>query len=254
MSEDSSALGSGLPDPFRLLIRDRSSSTNDDLRELAAAGAPDGQILLAREQTAGRGRRGASWHSGGGDSLAFSILARPTAPPALWPRLALAAGLSVAEAIEGFGTAAGIKWPNDVWIGRRKVAGILVEGGPGFAIIGIGLNVNNSGFPDEITDIATSMRQALGDRIAISEVLAAVIRRFARRGRQIDAEFDDLLAQIRRRCVLTGEHVTLRSASGMRQGTVEGIGDTGELLLRTEQGIQRVIQADEVRITNRPGT
>lgn len=248
MKPEMENIGERLPDPFRLLIRETSGSTNDDLRELAAAGAPDGQILLALRQTAGRGRRGAAWHTDPGESLAFSILVRPTEPPALWPRLALAAGLAVAEATESFGLRPGIKWPNDVWIAGRKVAGILVEGGPGFAIVGIGINVNTTTFPEEIANIATSLRAQGGTEISPVDVLAAVIGRFARRCRQIDAEFPELVSQIQSRCVLTGETVTLQTSSGTKQGVVEGIGGGGELLLRTGSDLERIIQADEVRI------
>ncbi|MCB1131857.1 MAG: biotin--[acetyl-CoA-carboxylase] ligase [Verrucomicrobiae bacterium] len=242
------SIGERLPDPFRLLVRESSGSTNDDLRELATAGAPDGQILLAHRQTAGRGRRGAAWHVRPGESLAFSILVRPPEPPALWPRLALAAGLAVAEAIGSFGIQAGIKWPNDIWIAGLKVAGILVEGGPGFAIIGIGINVNTTTFPEEIASIATSLRIQGGREFPPDDVLAAVIGRFARRRLQIDAEFPELVSQIQSRCVLTGETVTLQTSSGTKRGEVEGIGGGGELLLRTGSDLERIIQADEVRI------
>src|SRR5512134_2109839 len=162
MTDDFTGIASEFPDPFRLLIRETAGSTNDELRALAAAGSPDGLVLLALQQTAGRGRRGAAWFCPAGESLAFSILVRPAEPKALWPRLALAAGLAVAEAAESFGPPAGIKWPNDVWIGRRKVAGILVEAGPDFAIVGIGLNVHTTSFPAEVSEIATSLRIASG--------------------------------------------------------------------------------------------
>ena len=86
---------------------------------------------------------------------------RPEEPKALWPRLALAAGLAVTEAVESCGLQAGIKWPNDVWIGQRKVAGILVEAGSDFAVIGIGLNVNSTEFPPEVSEIAVAVAKNL---------------------------------------------------------------------------------------------
>jgi BirA family biotin operon repressor/biotin-[acetyl-CoA-carboxylase] ligase len=248
MSDDFATAAAEFPDPFRLLVRETAASTNDELRVLAENGAPDGLVLLAMEQTAGRGRRGASWFSPPGDSLAFSILLRPEEPKALWPRLALAAGLSVAKAVESFGSATGIKWPNDVWIGRRKVAGILVEAGRDFAIVGIGLNVNSTVFPAEVAEIATSLRLETGINHRRQEVLAAIIRSFARNSRQIGSDFDQLLDSIRERCVLTGKRVSLGTSSGPRQGIVEGIAPGGELLLRTETDLERLMQADEVRI------
>lgn len=246
--EDFIAAAADFPEPFRLLIRESVESTNDEVRSLAQAGAPDGLVVLAERQTAGRGRRGAAWFSPVGESLAFSILLRPSESKALWPRLALAAGLAVAEAIEACGAQAGIKWPNDVWIGQRKVAGILVEAGPNFAVVGIGLNVNTTGFQPEISEIATSLTIETSRNFCRAEVLAAIIDKFSLRRRQIDQDFEALISAVRLRCVLKGMRVTLTTASGPRTGIVEGIAAGGELLLRTGNGLERLIQADEVRI------
>jgi BirA family transcriptional regulator, biotin operon repressor / biotin---[acetyl-CoA-carboxylase] ligase len=243
-----SSAAAGFPDPFRLLVRESAASTNDELRALAENGAPDGLVLVAREQTAGRGRRGAAWFAPTGESLAFSILVRPAEPKALWPRLALATGLAVAEAAESFGAAAGIKWPNDVWIGRRKAAGILVEAGRDFVIVGIGINVTTTAFPDGIVEIATSLRLETGMEIALPQVLEAVVRRFAAHRSRIGPGFDEVIAGVRERCVLSGHHVSLTTAEGRIEGRVAGISDSGELLLSTSEGTRALIQADEVRI------
>lgn len=246
--EDFNAAAADFPDPFRLLIRESAESTNDEVRTLAQAGAAEGLIVLAECQTAGRGRRGAAWFSPAGESLAFSVLLRPEEPKALWPRLALAAGLAVAEAVEACGAPAGIKWPNDVWIGQRKVAGILVEAGSNFAVVGIGLNVNSTGFPPEVSEIATSLKIETTQNFSRAEVLAAVIRKFSARRRQIDRDFDELISAVRLRCVLSGKRVSLTTAKGPRTGIVEGVAAGGELLLRTVEGLERLIQADEVRV------
>lgn len=248
MSENFAEAAVGFPDPFRLMVRNEVGSTNDELRILAEAGASGGLVMLALKQTAGRGRRGAAWFAPEGDSLAFSILIRPQEPKALWPRLALATGLAVAEAIESFGLTTGIKWPNDIWIGRRKLAGILVEAGADYAIIGIGLNINTSGFPDEVADIATSLKIETGRTFFGPDVLAAIIRRFAVHHSQIGAGFDALLDSVRLRCVLTGHAVSLIAAGGLRAGIVHGIAPGGELQLRTAKGIETLLQADEIRI------
>jgi BirA family biotin operon repressor/biotin-[acetyl-CoA-carboxylase] ligase len=248
MATDFSSIAAGLPEPYRLLIRESAGSTNDELRALAQTGAADGLVLLAERQTAGRGRRGAAWFSPAGESLAFSLLVRPPEAKALWPRLALAAGLAIAEAAESLGAQAGIKWPNDVWIGQKKVAGVLVEAGTDFAIVGIGLNVNTLDFPPEVAEIATSLQLETGHSFPLPDVLAAVLRRFASRRHQIGSEFGEVLAAIRQRCVLTGNAVSLSTAHGPLEGTVEGIGPGGELLLRTQNGLERLIQADEVRL------
>ena len=247
-SEDFHTAAAEFPEPFRLLVRESVESTNDEVHSLAQAGAADGLIILAESQSAGRGRRGATWFSPTGESLAFSILIRPEEPKSLWPRLALAAGLAVAESVETFGPQAGIKWPNDVWIGHRKAAGILVEAGSDFAVVGIGLNVNTTCFPPEVADIATSLQLETAQAFSRADVLGAIIRKFALRRRQISEEFEELLSAVRLRCVLTGKRVSLTTASGPRIGIVEGIAAGGELLLRSEHGLERLIQADEVRL------
>lgn len=236
------------PEPFRLLIKQSTASTNDDARELAAAGAADGLIVLALDQTAGRGRRGAAWFSEPHDSLALSIVLRPVHPKALWPRLALASGLAVAEAFESFGAATGIKWPNDVWIGGKKAAGILVEAGPDFAIVGIGLNIGTRRFPTEVRDLATSLDLATGRRHPRAEVLSALIGRLARRRHQIGSDFDQVLDAVRQRCVLRGHRVSFLVGNQAHVGTVENIAPGGELLVRGAQGVEKFLQADEIRI------
>lgn len=248
MTDDLRGAAQHFPDPYRLLIRESVASTNDELQQLGNKGAEDGLVLLALHQSAGRGRRGATWFSSTDDALAFSVLLRPTEPKALWSRLALATGLAVAEAAESFGCNAGIKWPNDVWIDGRKVAGILVEAGHDFVVIGIGINVNTSTFPEEIQHLATSLHLANGRPMLRSEVLSAIIQRLAVRRQQINHEFGELLDAVRQRCVLSGHQVSMRTAQGSLTGIIDRIGDGGELRLQTASGIQSLIQADEIRI------
>lgn len=248
MTEDFSTAASQFPDPFRLMIRDSAGSTNDEAKLLGDNGAADGLTLLALEQHAGRGRRGNAWFCPPGDALAFSIVVRPQEPKALWPRLALATGLAVAEAAESFGCAAGIKWPNDVWLGHRKVAGILVEAGNDFAVVGIGINVHTTDFPADIADTATSLQLASSRPPPRPEVLTAIVQRFARRRHQIGSEFTELLDAVRKRCVLAGNRITLLTNDGPFAGRCTGINDHGALLLKTPQGIRPFIQADEIRL------
>jgi len=229
-------------------VRETLASTNDEARRLAQLGAADGLVVLTDRQSAGRGRRGADWYAAAGESLAFSIVVRPTEPKALWSRLALAAGLAVAEAAEACAVEVGIKWPNDVWIGRRKVAGILVEAGHDFAVVGIGINVNSREFPPALSELATSLQLASGQVQDRAHVLRSVLNHFGLRRQQLASGFDELLDGVRLRCVLSGHAVSLITASGTQHGRIEGLGPGGELLLRTPTGLQRIIQADEVRL------
>lgn len=245
---DFAEIGPLLPDAVRLFIREEVGSTNDEVKRLGTAGAADGVVVLTDRQTAGRGRRGAAWVSPPGEALAFSMLARPAEPMALWPRLALASGLAVAEALEAHGVTAGIKWPNDVWVDGRKICGVLVEAAGDFAIIGIGVNVNVAEFPAELATTATSLRIETGEKLDRAEVLASILRRLDHRRRQIGAEYPSLLDAVRSRCVLTGKRIRLLAADGPREGFCEGIGASGELLLSTQNGLERLLQADEVRI------
>jgi BirA family biotin operon repressor/biotin-[acetyl-CoA-carboxylase] ligase len=247
--EEFSTIGTDLPEPFRLLIKQTVDSTNDEVRRLAEMGMPEGLVVITDRQTQGRGRRGAAWFSPPGESLAFSVLLRPDPPKALWPRLALVAGLAVAEALEESIPLVGIKWPNDVWAGGKKIAGILVEAGRDFAVVGIGLNVNTRAFPAEVAGTATSLALESGGEVSRKEVLSSIIRRLSLRRHQIGTEFPEAINSIRLRCVLTGQGVSLTAASGPLTGTVEGISPQGELLLRTPGGLQTLLQADEVRIT-----
>jgi BirA family biotin operon repressor/biotin-[acetyl-CoA-carboxylase] ligase len=239
-------IAASLPDPFRILWRETVSSTNDELRALAEKGSSEGLILIAHEQTAGRGRRGAVWLSPKGENLAFSVLLRPIASKALWHRLSLAAGLAVAEALEAFVPVAEIKWPNDVRISGKKIAGILIEAGVDFVIIGIGINVNSTGFPAELA--ATSLREEIGEEMDRAELLHGVVSRLAFRTGEIGIGFDGILKSIRERCALTGHRVSFLSADKRREGVVKGIGTAGELMVEIDGITENVVQADEVRI------
>ena len=144
----------------------RTDSTNERARELAALGAPHGTLVTADEQTAGRGRQGRMWTAPPRAAVLMSVVLRE-----LREGLPLAAAVAVCEALP---LPAAIKWPNDIWIGRRKVAGILVEGRPqeGWAVLGIGLNVATEDFPPELRETATSLRLE-GSEIGAEELLGA---------------------------------------------------------------------------------
>lgn len=232
-----------LPEAWRLEWLEDTDSTNQRLKEHPPE---HGFVLGAETQSAGRGRRGAPWISDPAEGLTFSIMLLPLEPRGLWPRLALATGLAVAQALGRLGIEAEVKWPNDVLVARAKIAGILVEAVGYAAIIGIGLNVNSSAFPTGIE--ATSMFLETGREWEREEVLSVLLQEIDAQVRQIGSGFDDLLDRLRLRCALTGKRVSLRAPSGELHGFVRGIGGQGELLLETAAGLVRLLQADEVRV------
>lgn len=158
------------------------TSTQDELARLAAAGAPEGTVVTATHQTGGRGRRGRTWWDAPGDSLLVSVLLRPAIPAAAAPALSPVAAVAVAEAVAAVaGVKAGIRWPNDVLVGERKLAGILAEAavdGAGrveHVRLGIGLNVNQTAFPAPVRDVATSLRLVTGSAHDGARVLTALL-------------------------------------------------------------------------------
>ena len=208
-------------------------STNERAKELAAAGALHGTLVTADEQTAGHGRQGRSWTAEPGSALLMSVVLRE-----LDERLPLTAAVAIADALP---IEAAIKWPNDVWIQRRKVAGILVEGRPqeGWAVLGIGLNVGAESFPDELAETATSLRLA-GVETTPARVLADVL---ASLSRWLGAPPARVLDAWRSLDALKGERV--RWTDG--EGVADGIDDSGALRVTTEAGLV-TLDAGEVHL------
>jgi len=162
----------------------KTDSTNRVAMELGHGGEQEGALILAEEQTAGRGRAGRSWHSERASGLYFTLLLRPRLSPAQAPLLTMLAGLSVHAAIEAqTGIAATLKWPNDILIDGKKLGGILTEmyAEPTlirFVIVGIGINVNQERFPADLAPIATSLRRESGRAHSRLELLARLLREF----------------------------------------------------------------------------
>jgi BirA family biotin operon repressor/biotin-[acetyl-CoA-carboxylase] ligase len=210
-------------------------STNEHGKQLAAAGAPHGTLVTADEQSAGRGRQGRVWAASPGSALLMSLVLRP--PPETLP---LCAAVAVSEAVP---VDCRIKWPNDVLVGGRKLAGILVEGRPqeGWAVLGIGLNVSTSAdeFPPELRETATSLALA-GATIGRDELLAWLLGRLERRLRSPLAE---VLEEWRCRDALLGERVAWNGG----EGTAAGVDEAGSLLVDTEAG-RVALSAGEVHL------
>jgi BirA family biotin operon repressor/biotin-[acetyl-CoA-carboxylase] ligase len=220
-----------------------TDSTNARARELAIAGAPDGTVVTASEQSAGRGRQGRTWSAPAGKALLLSAIVRDlTTRDALLP---LAVPVAVAEACDGFaGTNCGIKWPNDIWIGGRKLSGILLEGRPqeGWAVIGIGLNVGTTAdeFPQELRSTATSLLIESGTDPGVDAVLDAVLDALDRR---LGDSPKSTVAAWRERDVLSGTRIRWNGG----EGTAAGIDENGGLVVETDEG-RVTLDAGEVHL------
>ncbi|HET7229855.1 MAG TPA: biotin--[acetyl-CoA-carboxylase] ligase [Longimicrobium sp.] len=233
-----------------------AGSTNDVARVLAEGGAPAGTVVLADEQTAGRGRGGKGWSSPAGLGVWMSVVLRPAllAAPGLLPILV---GLAAADALDAFARPArvAIKWPNDLQLAGRKLAGILCEGSwdagrPGHVVAGIGINVLHSidDFPPEVRDTATSLRIAAGWMPPRADVAGAVAGAILRRVANPPAELSGaLLDALRGRDALLGRPVRVTGAEAVT-GTAMGITPAGALLVRTEAGALRSIRSGTVRL------
>ena len=218
---------------------ERIDSTNARAKELAAQGAPGGLVVTADEQTAGRGRQGRTWFAPPGGALLYSALLRPLGDRPLLP---LAVPLAVCETAEELANVeCGVKWPNDVWVGGRKLAGILIEGRPeeDWAVIGVGLNVDvpADAFPDELRDTATSL-----ESVQASKALAELNRALSG---WIDAPADRVLTEFRRRDQLAGRRISWEGGAG----TAAGVDDSGHLLVRTDAGETVTLGAGEVHLS-----
>jgi len=232
-------------------------STNDAVMAAGRAGRAEGLAVVADRQTAGRGRRGRSWASAAGVGLYTSLLLRPDLPPDRIPLITLVAGLGVSEAVEETaGVAARLKWPNDVVVDGRKVAGILAETafaetGISHVVVGIGVNVNHDrrDLPEAEFPEATSLYLATG-RITLRGRLAATVYERIDHwyGVFCERRFDEILASGRGRSATLNRVVEVQAREGTWRGVAMDLDGDGALLVRAEHGGVRRVIASEVSI------
>ena len=224
----------------RIVYYPTIGSTNDCALDLAAAGEPEGVIVLAEEQTSGRGRRDRTWSSQPRMGIYVSLILRPEVPAPRAPLFTFTAAVAVATALrDTCRVQAGIKWPNDVVVGRRKIAGILAESrgsSPRIRdmVMGIGVNVNQApGDFGALEERATSARIELGAAVDRAPVLAAILEGFERRyGAVLRGQAGDLLKEWESMSAIPrGRRVTVDGPSGRCEGTVAGVDEEGALLL-----------------------
>lgn len=220
-----------------------TDSTNSRAVELAGKGGAHGTVVCADSQTGGRGRMGRRWESPPGVNLYFSLLLRPPLEPLHAPRLTLVAAIALAASVEECsGLTASLKWPNDLYLGGRKAAGILAEMSADpdrlrHVVIGVGLNVNAEphDFPEAIRGKATSLKGLTGRAFRRVEVLARFLDSFADcYGIFLSGGFKALLPEWVRRDVLAGKPVLLRCREEEARGKALGVDESGMLLFRRE--------------------
>jgi len=206
----------------------------------AAACLAIGSVVIAEEQTAGQGRLGRAWHSEAGAGIYCSIVLQPMPAPTL------ALGLAAQSAIfEATGLTCDIRWPNDLLLGGRKVAGILVQGADGKAIGGIGINVRQTAFPGELESIATSLSKKADREVRPTEILLALLPAIDRFVQYDKDEILRLFAQAS--SYACGRRVTVEQPDGAIEGTTAGLDPSGFLIVRKDDGTDTLVLAGGVR-------
>ena len=247
--------------PIRIARFASIDSTNRELLRRARAGEPEGLVLVAEQQTAGRGRQGRSWLSPGGSGLTFSVLRRPPVAATEASRWSWIAALAVHGAVQPLLPAPGawLKWPNDLLIGDRKVSGLLSEvifdgDQVGAIVVGIGLNVHTplAGWPDDLADRATSLEEsgAVVDATLRERLLTDIVGALIRIERSfLEGGAGPLMDQVRAAMApLMGGRVEVHTGGARVVGTVQGIRDNGALEVVDEQRNVRLLLAGDVHI------
>ena len=228
-----------------------TASTNADVSARARAGEPAGLVLIAEEQTAGRGRLDRSWQAPPRSSLLLSVLMRPASPPSTWTLLPFVAGVAVAEAVRAVGELpAVLKWPNDVLVEGRKLGGILVERVDSAAVVGIGLNVSlRTGELPVPTATSVALAGGVADRETLAkEVLRALARRYDAWQAGGGAS-SAILPAYREICATIGWTVTVQLPGGESvDGLVSAVDDSGRLVVMSADGATAVSAGDVVHV------
>ncbi len=230
-------------------------STNEFAYRRAVQGEKEGALVIAEEQTKGRGRKHRKWESPFNKGLWFSLILRPELPALKAGLLPYMAGVSVAEAVEDFtGLKPNMKWPNDLLLNGKKLCGILSEveftnSQIGFIILGIGVNVNHKKdeYSEELQKQATSLRIESGLRIDRAELLAAILSQLEKNYQDVKKnDFSQIITKWKKRCQQFGQEIVIAQDDRTRRGIFEDIDGSGCLLLRTQAGERIKIVAGDV--------
>ncbi|MGH2830546.1 MAG: biotin--[acetyl-CoA-carboxylase] ligase [Actinomycetota bacterium] len=224
----------------------QTGSTNDEAARLARKGAPEGTVVVADVQTAGRGRLDRAWVTEPGTALMTSFVVRFAGPSADRPLLTLATAVAAARAIERTaGVDVRLKWPNDLLASRGKLGGILAEAVDDAVVIGLGVNVRQSEFPPELASIATSLLRERSRPVGRGALLGAILDEFA----PYAARPRDAMPEYRSRCATIGREVRVSRSGGRPvEGTATAVDDAGALRVRTAGGDVAITAGDVVHV------
>lgn len=237
---------------------DSIDSTNTRAKEMAANGAPHGTVLIAGHQTAGRGRLGRSFQSPAGLGVYLSVILRPQCKPDALMHLTCAAAVAMCDAVAAsVGLKPGIKWTNDLVLGKRKIAGILTElsvdpasGLVDRVIIGIGINCSQqlSDFPEEIQSFAGSLSMATGNDIDRSQLAAAMISELHSMSLRLLSPPSQWMQRYRENCITIGQDISLLRGDDVHHGHAIDVDDSGALLVRFPDGHIESVNSGEVSV------
>jgi BirA family biotin operon repressor/biotin-[acetyl-CoA-carboxylase] ligase len=238
-----------------LRLLDSVPSTQDELRQLAEEGALEGTLVIAEEQTSGRGRMGRSWVSPAGKGIWMSLLLRPPVPLPLTPQLTLLTAVALSRAISRIvPVTIGIKWPNDLLVGGKKISGILLESAAEderlrYVVVGMGISVNldPTDYPEELLVKAASLKMVSGNAVNRSDLIAAILEEFERLYElYLEEGFATIRALWEAHAVTLNNQTLLHTPQGSIQGVPRGLDDMGGLLVEMEDGSFRTIYSAEV--------
>lgn len=235
---------------------DTIDSTNEAAKRAATAGAPDGSLYVADQQTAGKGRRGRNWISPGGEDIFCSLLLRPDLPTECASMLTLVAALAAAAVAEKYsGERCQIKWPNDIVLHDKKICGILTEMGVelgeiSYVVIGIGFNINRREIDEEISSMATSLYRETGKETVRARFLADFLIDFLQRYHTFLKErtLQPFVEEYNAHLINTGREVRLIREGKELIRTARGINESGELLVTDETGREEAVFSGEVSV------
>ncbi|MGI6678195.1 MAG: biotin--[acetyl-CoA-carboxylase] ligase [Dehalobacterium sp.] len=235
-----------------IIYRGSVDSTNNLARQTGESGFVDGTVIVAEEQVAGKGRLGRSWHAPFGTGISLSLLVRPAIPVVDAPKITLLTGVAVARGLEEItGLKTGIKWPNDLLIQGKKVSGILTEIKADmdqihYLIVGIGINVNEPAFPEELQETATSLYLETGHIVSRVQIVAAVLNHWEKIYQTFLTQgFSALRDQWKKHAVTLGKDVSVRTINNRIFGRAVDIDEEGLLLVQDENHqIHRIIAGD----------